>query len=205
MSFISTLSPKNKKNILLPIDKKYQNIPVNTSLFLFGKSGNGKTTLALQIAKQTENNTPEIDVIFIKFNDLVAVARKTFSDDFYTKRDSKEYLEQVKNCNLLILDDVGTEKNTEFVDQFIYEIIDYRYEYELSTIITSNFSLLEISQRYHERIASRILAMCKVVKLADFDIRTTLTDSDKKFEFVIKEKKADESDPYPLIDLSKYS
>lgn len=183
MSFLETLSPKNQKNCLLPISEKYQNIATNTSLFLFGKSGSGKTALALQIAQKVEQENKSLRINFVKFGELVNSARKSYDKNYYTRRDAEDYLKTINQSDLLIIDDLGTEKNTEFVDQFIYELIDHRYEYELPTIITSNFSLDEISEKYHERIASRIVAMCKVVRLAEVDFRLEVTDKEKEFNF----------------------
>jgi hypothetical protein len=71
----------------------------------------------------------------------------------------------------LILDDIGTEKPSEWAQQNIFLIIDRRYETLRQTIFTSNLSLDELSERLGDRITSRIAEMCKVIELKGKDRR----------------------------------
>lgn len=167
-----SLSQENQKNYNLPISPQFANIPRGKSLFLTGRSGNGKTTLALQLTKELVKSTKEnpIDWSFVSFLDLVKIAQNSHKegDEGWQNRQKLKYL---KETFLLILDDIGVEKQTEFVDQLIYEVIDYRYQHHLPVFITSNFSLEEIGKKYHSRIASRIIGMCEEIKLPDVDRR----------------------------------
>ena len=75
------------------------------------------------------------------------------------------------NTPLLILDDLGAEKTTDWALQSLYIIINKRLSEELQTIITSNLSLDELRDKIGDRIASRIAGMCKIVKLTGRDRR----------------------------------
>ena len=71
----------------------------------------------------------------------------------------------------LAIDDIGAEKLTEFVRQITYYILNEREQRELPTLITSNFSLMEIDEMIDSRISSRIAGMCEVIKLSGKDRR----------------------------------
>jgi DNA replication protein DnaC len=74
-------------------------------------------------------------------------------------------------CDYLILDDLGAEKTTDFTRSILYQIIDYRYNYEKPTIITSNLDVKQIAERFDDRIASRIISLCPVITLENKDYR----------------------------------
>lgn len=147
---------------------------ISRSYFLTGVAGSGKTSIAIKFGLKWDTETQyKQEVIFHKFKTLLDMARYSFdsSDQAYSYRRT---LEDIKTSPLLIIDDIGTEKYTEFVDQMIYDLINYRYEWGLQTIFTSNFTLDEISKKYHERVASRILGMCgpqQVLELPEMDYR----------------------------------
>jgi DNA replication protein DnaC len=71
-----------------------------------------------------------------------------------------------KYKQLIVLDDFGAEKMTDFVRQVSYLIINYREQNKLQTIITSNFTLDEIDMYIDRRISSRIAGMCEVVRMS---------------------------------------
>ncbi len=162
MSFRDTLTPKNKQNWDYDIPNK---LDLTKGYFITGSQGTGKTVIAIQFVKSwlaTHKYEYETNHCkFITFLDIVKNARNTFKDGdegWLARRlviDLKEY-------QLLVIDDLGVEKQTEFVQEIIYDLINYRYEHFLQTIITSNFTLSEIGQKYHARIASRIAEMCSV-------------------------------------------
>lgn len=75
---------------------------------------------------------------------------------------------------VLFLDDIGTEKTTDWSQQTLYTVIDRRYREVMQTVITSNLSLNELSDRTGDRITSRISDMCKVIELKGKDRRVTV-------------------------------
>lgn len=72
---------------------------------------------------------------------------------------------------ILIIDDIGAEKLTPFVQQITYYLINEREQYERTTIITSNFSLQDIADQIDVRIASRISGMCDILQFQGKDMR----------------------------------
>jgi DNA replication protein DnaC len=66
---------------------------------------------------------------------------------------------------LLVLDDLGAEKTTEWVQSVIYEIIDHRYNEYLPLIITTNLKAGELAEKLGSRTADRIRSFCKLVML----------------------------------------
>ena len=91
------------------------------------------------------------------------------------KKDDKnpfEIAEEIaKFSGVLVIDDLGAEKMTDFVKQIIYFIINEREQRCLTTIITSNFSLAQLDEHIDSRISSRIAGMCKVIQLSGRDRR----------------------------------
>lgn len=89
-----------------------------------------------------------------------------------------DLIEQVQRAMLLVLDDLGTRANntsTDWVHDRLFTIINYRYDNELPILVSTNYSLQELSERLgHERIASRLVEMCRVVSLNADDYRLKL-------------------------------
>jgi len=134
----------------------------NSSILLSGKVGTGKTLLACLVLKEILKNgfTGEITTT-IDFLDNIKKC--------YNPNGNQEdvYISKLCNANLLILDDIGTEKITEWSYDRIYKIINYRYINKKATIFTSNCSIKGLYKHLDERLASRIESMCSVKFLLD--------------------------------------
>lgn len=128
------------------------------NLYLYGNSGTGKTTLATLIARQyiryaVADAGLEPIVYFIRTFEFLDQIRSQFdhpTDDF------EGTLDIVKNVNLLIVDDLGAEKPSNWVSEKLLSIIDYRLGEMKSTIFTSNLDLSEMGKHLGDRIADRL-------------------------------------------------
>ncbi len=83
-----------------------------------------------------------------------------------------DYVTQLSEIPWLCLDDLGVESTTDWVFQTLYVIINNRYENLLPTVITSNLSLNQLSEKMEDgRLASRIAGMCEVIEMEGEDKR----------------------------------
>ena len=80
-------------------------------------------------------------------------------------------MDRVLSCDLLILDDLGTEMTTAFVQSALYQIINGRLMEKKATILNTNLKVEDISRRYSPQIASRIEGEYQMLPFFGEDIR----------------------------------
>lgn len=141
----------------------------NVGLLFYGDVGSGKTYLACSIA----NELIEREQVKVKIMNLSQVINQIQKSAF--KVDSNEIIDNLSNIPLLILDDLGIERDTSYAREQVYNIINSRYLKGRPTIFTTNLSL-EIIQNpnielEYQRIYSRILEMTIPVKVTGEDFR----------------------------------
>ncbi|HEO5291001.1 TPA: ATP-binding protein [Streptococcus agalactiae] len=141
----------------------------NVGLLFYGDVGSGKTYLACSIA----NELIERKQVKVKIMNLSQVINQIQKSAF--KVDSNEIISNLSNIPLLILDDLGIERDTSYAREQVYNIINSRYLKGKPTIFTTNLSL-EIIQNpnidlEYKRIYSRILEMTIPVKVTGEDFR----------------------------------
>lgn len=123
------------------------------SLWLWGEPGNGKTHLAAAITKAlTEQGHI---VVFQSVPELLQRIRSTFNSE--NKENEAQIMRALLECDLLILDDIGAEKATEWVEEKIFNIIDGRYRKEMPTLYTSNLKPKEMLQQVGKRSYDRMV------------------------------------------------
>lgn len=156
------------------------NLSSGTGLFLYGGVGTGKTHLSVSIidyiARMKKRELITFNIIFTTSVNLLADIRQGYEKNGSGGRAGDKY----EKCDLLVIDDLGTEKVTEWVFEMFYKIIDTRYSEMRPVIITTNYSIEEIRQKLSERFISRILEMCKGTKLEGEDYRVRSLKSKKK-------------------------
>lgn len=158
--------PKKQMTAVLKTIKTFvDNFPSGENLLLTGDCGLGKTHLSLAIAN--EIIAKDYNVIYGSAQNLInEVSRETFD-----RSGSTEKIDSLTSCDLLILDDLGTEFATQLSASVVYNIINTRLLRGLSTVISTNLTLPEISQTYTDRIASRIVGSYKICTFFGDDIR----------------------------------
>jgi DNA replication protein DnaC len=141
----------------------------NNGLIFHGNVGTGKTYLAACIA----NKIIEDYQIRVKMRNIPQIINDIEKGGFDI--DKNDYYRKLSSVSLLILDDFGIERNTEYVNEMVYQIINTRYESKKPTIISTNIPLGVIMNGSNdidkERIYSRLREMCIPVKIAGKDIR----------------------------------
>ena len=114
--------------------------------FICGPVGTGKTHLAVAYLVREIQQWGENSRIFIRSVDLFNKLRDSFRNNFSTP--ASEITESFSRYRFLVIDDLGTERSTPLVQEALYSIIDYRAGHRLPTIITSNFSLDQVTEHY---------------------------------------------------------
>lgn len=139
--------------------------PTAHNLYLYGTCGSGKTHLAgAAWRKRVEEG---LACEFLKHPELSRLFRKKEADE------EKMLLKKFADYDVLVIDDIGVGRSTEFSNQILYEILDARISnYKNGLILTSNLSLEDFAMKVgDDRLPSRIAGMCKVVKVTGQDHR----------------------------------
>jgi len=117
-------------------------------LILVGPSGCGKTHLAAAIANERVNQGQP--ALFISTPDLLDRLRATFNTDSEVPYD--EFFDQVRNAPLLVLDDLGAQTGTPWAKEKLDQLLNYRFNSELPTVIVSIIPLDQHADRIHTRL-----------------------------------------------------
>ncbi len=129
-----------------------------------GTNGCGKTHLAAAIANyRLQADKP---VSFVVVPDFLDHLRSAFSPE--SKISYDEIFEKVKKAPLLILDDFGEQTTTSWADEKLYQLINYRYNAQLPTVITTCYSLDEIENRISSRLIDPRLSLVFNITAPDF-------------------------------------
>jgi DNA replication protein DnaC len=129
-------------------------------LVFMGTYGTGKTHLAAAIGHYRAAMGDE--PIFTVVPDLLDHLRATFSPSSSASYDS--VFSQVRSAPLLILDDLGTQSATPWAREKLYQVLNYRYEKRLPTVITTSSTIDEIDPRIRSRMLDeRVCRVCKLI------------------------------------------
>ena len=141
------------------------------NLFMQGATGLGKTHLSRAIAKSAVEKG--YGVIYGSAQNLLNRVEK---EHFGRAERDEETLESLLECDLLILDDLGTEFSTSFTQSCIYNIVNTRILKGIPTVISTNLSMEELEQKYTQRITSRIIGSYISLDFCGKDIRQIKAD-----------------------------
>lgn len=143
--------------------------PEKLNLVFYGPTGSGKTFLSSCIAERVIKKG--YTVMYKPCSELIQLASKNQFNK-YKEEVSEEY-DRLYSCDLLIIDDLGTELNSKFVTTEMYKLINARIVSGRKFIISTNYSPSKINEVYTSRISYRLLEACKMLKFEGNNIRKT--------------------------------
>ena len=172
--FINDFEAGNKlsadaKNAAYDIISKFPD--VNKGLFLWGNPGTGKTLLSsiilteLILRHSAEGRFIKISRTF--FSRLKA----TFVEGSETYGKSSIIESDLANADILVIDDFGVQRDSQWEQETLYNLVDARYEAEKFTIYTTNNNPATYKELFGGRILSRIKEMCRIMELSGTDYR----------------------------------
>lgn len=139
------------------------------NLLLLGEVGRGKTFLACAIANAAV--AAKLSVVYFTFSEFLDLLRlHKFDED----EDYRHGMQRLLDADLIVLDDLGAEKVTEFVAQELFNIINHRINTRKPIIVSTNLTPSKIEEVYGARIASRLVHGSKSLPLRGNDIRLVL-------------------------------
>lgn len=165
------LTPKqNMYNILETSEDFCINFhKTNMNLLFYGGTGLGKTFMCNCIAKALIDK--EITVLYqTAFSLFEIVETHKFNKQFETEENRINY-NMIFDCELLIIDDLGTEFNNSFTNSELFNIVNERLITEKKTIISTNLSLEQLRETYTDRIMSRVFNNFVPLKFYGMDLR----------------------------------
>jgi len=136
------------------------------NLLLFGAPGLGKTFLSAAIAREVSG-----EGYSVVYDTAAHIFERFEMQKFGREEGAESDVERILGCDLLILDDLGTEMTTAFVQSALYQIINTRLMEKKSTILSTNLMPGEIARRYSAQIASRIEGEYQMLPFFGEDIR----------------------------------
>ena len=140
--------------------------PDSSGLFMYGKTGLGKTHLSLAIANVVLNKGYDV-----YYGSIQSIMDKLEGEHFGRLPREDSIKEDILTCDLLIIDDLGTEFVTQFTTAELYNIINSRILSSLPTIISTNLEMEQIAEKYTQRVASRIMGSADAIYFCGKDIR----------------------------------
>ena len=138
----------------------------STGLLLWGDVGTGKSFIAGCIANALLDKG--VPVIMTNFARLLNKLTDMYAGD------RNAYIDSFKRYPLMIIDDLGVERNSEFAREQVFSVIDSRYRCELPMIVTTNLTLEELQHPEdlsRSRIYDRVLERCLPIRVNDQNIR----------------------------------
>jgi DNA replication protein DnaC len=140
------------------IENLDENIAQGKGLWFMGGTGTGKTTLAMLIASEALNAGKSVGIYFTP--KLLTRIRQTYQEadqeDAYSR-----FFERVTSVDLLYIDDLGSERRTDWVVEQLYAVVNERYENQRPMLITSNAKgeiIDEGQQQLEEQIGRRTIS-----------------------------------------------
>lgn len=124
------------------------------SLMIWGEPGNGKSHLAAAVAHTVQSKGHTI--VFQTMPELLERIRQTFNDRS-NKETERDIMRALHDCELLVLDDVGAEKLSDWVQDVLFRIVDGRYRQKRPIFYTTNLKPSDLKEKVGPRIYDRMI------------------------------------------------
>jgi DNA replication protein DnaC len=134
-----------------------ENLDQGLGLWLYGSTGTGKTSLAMLVSRTALEAGRSVAIYSLP--KLLARIRRTY-DAEAGEQSYSDLFERLSSVDLLHIDDLGTEKQTEWVLEQLYALINERYEAQRSLVVTTNLEDDQLEAQVGERLVSRLVEMC---------------------------------------------
>ncbi|MEG2813961.1 MAG: ATP-binding protein, partial [Oscillospiraceae bacterium] len=136
------------------------------SILMMGETGLGKTHLSLSIAEEITR------MGFVAMYSSALDLFRTLQNEYYGKGEQgKNTMQTILQADLVIIDDLGAEFESQFNVSALYNIINSRLNVNKPIIISTNLNSQQIELKYSNRVASRVLTLYKCLKFVGKDIR----------------------------------
>jgi DNA replication protein DnaC len=162
---------KNAKRRVQEFVDLWPNTPEGKGLLLMGGCGVGKTHLAVAALLEIIHSGKPGRLVFSNFQDLIQEIQASFDADTATTK--AEIMRPILEADLLVLDELGSQKPTQFVQDILYYVINTRYNEERATIFTTNYydrsadaKEETLEQRIGTRLRSRLAEMAERLEFA---------------------------------------
>ena len=152
----------------------------NTGLLLFGDVGTGKSFFAGCIANALLDQ--DVPVLMTSFPTILNQLTGVYPEE------RVEFINSLNDYDLLIIDDLGVERSTEFAMEQMFEVVDRRYRYGKPMIITTNLTLEQLRNPpdlAHARIYERILERCAPILFSGENFRIQKSEENKRIARMI--------------------
>lgn len=139
-------------------------------LLLMGGYGCGKTHLAAAVAHYAVTHQ-RVRALLLVVPDLLDYLRAAFAPDQASSYDAR--FNAIRNADLLILDDLGTENTTPWASEKLFQIMNFRYNERRPTIVSSNRNLDDLDPRIASRLSDARMCQAVVIPASDYRMRRT--------------------------------
>ena len=167
---LETLYPRNNGALIAAKDRVQQfadgwlpGINNGRGLLLMGSCGSGKTHLAVASLLEIIDGGKPGRLLFSNFQDLIQEIQASFDSDESPSK--SEILRPLLEVDLLVLDELGSQKPSMFVQDILYYVINSGYNGQRTTVFTTNY-IDDLPERIGERLRSRLYEMAEEIRLA---------------------------------------
>jgi len=154
---VTNLDPGAVRQVRRFVHNLSENLRQGRGLWFTGDVGTGKTTLAMLVSKAALDAGHSVAIYSVPH--LLAEIRDTYDRD-PGERSYMDFFNRLAAVDLLHLEDVGAEKQTDWVLEQLYSLVNERYEQQRSILVTTNLPFEKLEEQIGQRSASRIVEMC---------------------------------------------